>query len=175
MSYTDKLIEFAEQNKCPGCGPTLTTLKLFDSGFYSKYCICCGWLVSLLAEEYSFGNMPPFPKGEIIYRCVLDHPEHRARWPQPERIENQPDEYTALEIAQQFLSEDGKHYYLTNPKQRCGICSQWGSHKVTEERPNFYGHTYNSALCCEHFEMVFGPHSHDYERVSNPVVIEGSK
>src|SRR3979490_1189083 len=104
MTYTDKLIEFAERGECPGCWTKLVNLAgSWESGLGNnsfKYCSCCGWTVSRSAGDYSFGNMPPDPRGETIYVCVLEHPEHRARWPQPERIEDQPDEYTPLEIAQ---------------------------------------------------------------------------
>jgi hypothetical protein len=118
--------------------------------------------------------MPPSIDDVNQFDCVIAHPEHRANWPQPEKDKTQPDTFTPLEQAQETLRLDGNHYYLINPEKKCGTCEAWAAHKISEERPNFYGHPYTSALCCRCFEKVFGPLSHRYEKVLAPVIIQES-
>lgn len=176
--YTETLLESAEKGICPGCGPTLEDISIAptDLEILYKYCTCCGWMVWILYTEgerleSQFSSMPPDLDGKIRFTCGIDHPEHRDNWPQPERDENQPDPFTSEEIMQEVLRQDGRHAYLTTPEERCGNCGNWGSHKIAEDRPNFFGHPYTAAICCNCFEKLFGPKSHQYEKVTEPVSI----
>lgn len=184
MGYVETLVEKALKGECPGCGPTLADLSLsykVPSGlvYLHKYCTCCGWVAyaeysrdnNLVLGNVSFSSMPPDVDGLDRFNCAISHPEHRANWPQPERDETQSDEFSWEELAQESLRLDGHHYNLISPEERCGVCREWAPHKISEERPNFYGHPYTSSLCCEHFEKIFGPKSHQYERVTTPVTL----
>lgn len=185
MSYVDKLVEKAVTGECPGCGPTLVELLPIPrvtpgSSVFYKYCTCCGWIIFIeydpdhAISNLEFSSMPPDVDGNTRFECALQHPEHRQNWPVPERDEQQPDSFSLEELQQESLRLDGKHYYLVNPEQVCGLCGQWGSHKIAEERPNFYGHPYTSSLCCNCFETIFGPLSHRYEKVDTPVILGDS-
>jgi hypothetical protein len=187
LSYTDTLLEFAEKGECPGCGPTLVEMPDLETevpfhNLYKKYCTCCGWvLIGDLTPEGKITN-PGFGKRdmseageELVFLCALIHPEHRASWPQPERDESQPDPLTLEELAQEAIRLDGHHYNLASPEERCGSCKAWAPHKISEERPNFYGHAHTAALCCNCFERIFGPHSHPYPRLDTPLIFEATE
>lgn len=179
MSYTNTLIGSAKIGLCPGCGPTLENISSrYDAkGIINKYCTCCGWTVWVVLngeggiEDAQFSSMPPDLDGTSRFTCAIDHPEHREVWPQPEPDYSQPDPFTSEEIMQELISNDGYHAYLTTPSETCGNCGRWGSHKVVEDRPNFYGHPYTAAICCDCFQRIFGPLSHNYDKVIEPVII----
>jgi hypothetical protein len=87
-----------------------------------------------------------------------------GNWPKPESDPDQPDEFTQEELEQELLESDPNHPYLTS-NEKCGWCGEWAPHKIAEEKWDFHGHPYSSALCCKHFAEIFGPHSHRYPMV----------
>jgi hypothetical protein len=171
MTYTDILIGFAEKGECPGCGPTLEDIdqdqeKINLSERYSKCCMCCGWTVSRYGSEYLFGSVPPSIFGPEYFKCILEHPEHRANWPKPERDEDQPDPYSETELVQAAIERDGHHHYLFTPESRCGNCNAWAAHKISEVGVGSYNLETTAALCCNCFVEIFGPWSHEYDPVT---------
>jgi hypothetical protein len=184
MTYTEILIDSAQNNICPGCGPTLINVAQARPSIgsqkieWEKYCTCCGWHIIKTEDEYLFQSLAPgIPGTEPSFRCGLDHPEHRNNWPKPQADEDQDDDYDELESRQSAYESDPHHYNLFNREVVCALCSKWAAHKIIEMVQGYEGELYGTYankpieryktnLCCNCFEYIFGIESHQYNRVN---------
>jgi hypothetical protein len=168
MSYVEILIDFAKRAECPGCGPTMTRIDQSSESDYRIGCICCGWQVGFFANENGGKEYSFLMDGAELngYRCVLDHPEHRARWPKPERDNNQEDEFTKGEILQKIVEDNPRHPGIIYPETKCVLCGAWAPHLVEETTTTFdFSKVSSAELCCYCFKSVFGPKAHTYNEI----------
>lgn len=166
MAYLDMLVSAAIDNTCPGCGPNqLSNIPPDSDDLRQKFCHCCGWLISFTTDGPETGSLIINPLNGSDFTCIFDHPEHKANWPKPEYDSDQPDQFTEEELAQDLTESDPAHYYLLRD-EKCGNCGEWAPHKIAEERNDYQYHPYTSNLCCNCFEKIFGPKSHErYDKV----------
>lgn len=174
MSITEKLIEAARDDRCPGCGPTLRTLVDHYGIIVTKGCTCCGWEVTHFASDdtWDFGSATPVIGEDWPFKCALEHPEHRANWPQAEPDEN-AEPLTELELLQNEIAKDSRHWYYYLNKHElefCIVCNRPARHKIEESgapwlyNPDLF-HPYTNVLCCHCFEKVLGSMSHLYPKI----------
>lgn len=171
-SYTQTLIDFALDNWCPGCQIELSELAPATEDSINNYCPCCGWYVwgdPQKPETLSFGSFPVVlaeGTGEPLkFECAINFPEHRERWPKPQSNPDQPDKFSEEELQQEIVEDHPHHYYILRD-ETCGLCGSWAPHKIAEEMNVYDRHPYTSQLCCDCFEDIFGPISHQgYDKV----------